>query len=122
MRSRKGASGWSIGVSSKSAPTVLGVNSPFRFMIPLGTSMNDMRIGRFASTAKAGVMASSTGKARAAPVPRKKARRGIDFLVITIAHPPHLKRVAFDDTENDGRPPLVIRRSVARDPANHRGV
>src|SRR5579871_5336597 len=102
MRSRNCASGCRVGVSSKSAPSVLGVHSPLRFMIPLGTSMNDMRIGRAFSTAKAGVMASNMGKARAAPAPRKKVRRGMDFLVTSIAHPPHLKRVALDDTENDG--------------------
>src|ERR1700676_1152385 len=102
MRSRNDASGWSVGESSKSGPSTLGVHSPFRFMIPLGTSMNCMRIGDAFSTAKAGVMASSTGKAKTAPVPRKKARRGIDFLVTTIAYPPHLKRVAADDTKNNG--------------------
>src|SRR6516225_204386 len=122
MRSRKEARGWRVCDSSQSVPTILGVNSPFRFMIPLGTSMNDMRIGRAFSTAKAGVMASSRGSASAAPVPRKKARRGIDFLVITIAYPPHLEWAAINDTKNDGRPPLVVRRSFTHDPANDGGV
>src|ERR1700731_1518025 len=102
MRSRNDASGWSVGGGSKLVPSGLGVHSPCRFMIPLGTSMNCIRIGDALSTAKAGVMASSTGKAKTAPVPRKKARRGMDFLVITIAYPPHLKRVAVDDTKNNG--------------------
>src|SRR5260370_42216285 len=100
MRSRNGASGSRIGVRAKSAPSVAGVH--LSIMIPLGTSMNDMRIGRAVAAAKAGVMASSTGKARAAPVPRKKARRGMGFLVITLAFPPHFKRRALDDAENDG--------------------
>src|ERR1700730_18097865 len=102
MRARNDSSGWSVGLMAKSAPCVLGVHSLFRFMIPLGTSTNCMRIGDAFSTAKAGVIASSTGKAKTAPVPRKKARRGIDFLVTTIAYPPHLKRVAVDDTKNNG--------------------
>src|ERR1700688_4924295 len=100
MRSRNGASGSRIGVRANPGPSVAGVH--LSIMIPLGTSMNDMRTGRSVAAAKAGVMASSMGKARAAPVPRRKARRGMDFLVITIAYPPHLKRVAVDDTENNG--------------------
>src|SRR5438477_3514520 len=99
MRSRNGASGSRIGDRAKPAPSVAGVH--LSIMMPLGTSMNDRRIGRAVAAAKAGVMASSTGRARAAPVPRRKARRGIDFLVITIACPPHLKRRALDDAEND---------------------
>src|ERR1700676_2503223 len=109
MRSRNCASGSRIGGRSKPAPSVAGVH--LSIMIPFGTSMNDMRIGRAVSAAKAGVMASSTGKAKAAPAPRKKVRRGMDFLVITIAYPPHLERRAPDDAENDGRPPLVVRGS-----------
>src|ERR1700736_2573196 len=101
MRSRNDASGWRVGEGSKSGAPTLGVHSLFRFMIPLGTSMNCMRIGAAFSTAKAGVMASRTGKAKTAPVPRKRARRGIDFLVTSIASPPHLKRVAVDDAENN---------------------
>jgi hypothetical protein len=46
-------------------------------------------------------MESSMGKARVAPTPRKKVRRGIAFLKITIANPPHLKRRALDDAKND---------------------
>src|ERR1700681_2588579 len=106
MRSWKGASGSRIGVKAKPGPSVAGVH--LSIMIPFGTSMNAMRTGRAVAAAKAGVMASSTGKARTAPVPRKKARRGMDFLVITIAHPPHLKWRALHDAENDGRPPLVV--------------
>src|SRR5580700_3423172 len=106
MRSRNGASGSRIGVKAKSAPSVAGVH--LSIMMPLGTSMKAMRTGRAVAVAKAGVMASSTGKASAAPVPRRKARRGIDFLEISIACPPHLKRRAVDDAENDRRPALVV--------------
>src|ERR1700730_9670969 len=100
MRSRNPASGWRIGVNANSGPSVAGVN--LSIMIPFGTSMNAMRTGRDVAVAKAGVIASTTGRARAAPVPRRKARRGIDFLEITIAYPPHLKWRAVDDTENNG--------------------
>src|SRR5580658_8733061 len=101
MRSRNGASGSRIGVKAKSAPSVAGVH--LSIMMPLGTSMKAMRTGRAVAVAKAGVMASSTGKASAAPVPRRKVRRGIDFLVTgNIACSPHLEWPALDDAENDG--------------------
>ena len=49
------------------------------------------------------LIASSKGRARVAAVPRKKLRRGIDFLVTgNIACSPHLERRALDDAENDG--------------------
>src|SRR5580704_17736385 len=102
MLSLKGASGSSVRVISQSAPTVLGVHSFFKFMIPFGVCMNAMRIGRVVSAPNAGVMASSIGNASAAPAPRKKVRRGIDFLKITIVYPPHLERCTVDDTNNDG--------------------
>ena len=42
-------------------------------------------------------------RARVAAVPRKKLRRGIDFLVTgNIACSPQLERHALDDAENDG--------------------
>src|SRR4051812_17992554 len=120
MRSRNGASGSRTGVRAKSRPSAAGVN--LSIMIPFGTSMNDMRTGCLVSFAKAGVMASSTGRARTAPVPRRKARRGIDLLDITIANPPHLERCALDDAENDGRPPLVVRGRLANDLAKNRAI
>ena len=64
--------------------------------------MNVIRIGRLLSADSAGVMASSTGSASAAPAPRSNVRRGMDFLVITIAGPPHLEWRAVDDAKNDG--------------------
>jgi hypothetical protein len=60
--------------------------------------MNAMRIGRLASWDNAGVMESKNGRATAAPAPRKKVRRGIDILRITIANPPHLEWGAVDDS------------------------
>src|ERR1044071_4905049 len=120
MRSLKSASGSSTGVSAKSAPSVAGVH--LSIMIPFGTSMNDRRTGRAGSAANAGVMASSTGKARAAPVPRRNARRGSDFLVSIIACSPHLKRHAFDDAENDGRPAVVVGVGFTDDLAQNRTV
>src|SRR5580765_4048073 len=106
MRSLNWASGSRTGVRAKPAPSVAGVH--LSIMIPFGTSMKHMRIGCAVCAAKAGVMASRKGRARAAPAPRKKVRRGMDFLWITIAHTPHLKWRAFHDAENDGRPLLVI--------------
>jgi hypothetical protein len=102
MRSLKAVSGSSVRVSSQLAPVVLGVHSPFKLKIPFGVCMNAMRVGRVEGAANAGVMASSTGKARVAPTPRKKVRLGIATLKITIASSPHLKWCALDDAQNDG--------------------
>ncbi len=102
MRSRKASSGLRVWVISQSAPSVFGVNSWFRLKIPFGVCMNAMRIGRFVSTANAGVIAPSMGKAIAAPAPRRNVRRGMDFLRITIFDSPHLEWSAVDDVKNDG--------------------
>src|SRR5262245_27210508 len=121
MRSRNGSIGSSTRVSAKPGPSVAGVH--LSIMIPLGTSMNDIRIGRLASAASAGDMASNTGSASAAPVPHRNVRRGMDFLVIAdIAGPPHLEWRAVDDAENDGRPPVIVRGSSAHDLAQNRLV
>src|SRR5882724_5038261 len=119
MRSRKASSGLRVCVISQPVPSVLGVHSLFKLKMPLGTSMNAMRIGRLASTAKAGVIASSMGRATTAPAPRKNVRRGMDFLKITIFCSPHLERSAVDDAKNNGRPFLVIRRRFTRDLTNN---
>src|SRR5436309_2988679 len=97
MRSRNGSSGLRVGVISQPMPSVFGVHSLFKSKIPFGTSMNAKRVGRLVSAAKAGVIASSIGKAIAAPAPRKKVRRGMDFLTINIFRSPHLERSAVDD-------------------------
>src|SRR5436190_1118802 len=119
MRSRKASSGLRVWGISQPVPSVLGVNSLFKLKMPFGTSMNAMRIGRLASTAKAGVIASSIGKAITAPAPRKNVRRAMDFLKITIFCSPHLERGAVDDAKNNGRPLLVIRGSFARNLTNN---
>src|SRR5258705_12160758 len=119
MRSRNGASGSRIGDNCR-APPAAGVH--LSIMIPFGTSMNAIRIGRALSAASAGVIASSTGSASAAPAPRKNVRRGMDFLVITMADSPHLKWRAFYDAENHGRPPIVFCRSLVDDLAQNRMV
>src|SRR5258706_7078896 len=121
MRSRKASIGLRVCVISESVPSVLGVTSLFKLKMPFGTSMNAMRIGRLVSTAKAGVIASSIGKATTAPAPRKNVRRGMDFLKITIFCSPHLERGAVDDAKNNGRPFLVIRGRFTRD-LTHNGM
>src|SRR5262245_38091 len=120
MRSLNWASGSSTGVRAKPVPSVAGVH--LSIMIPFGTSTKHMRIGRAVCAANAGVMASREGRANAAPAPRKKVRRGMDFLKITIAHTPHLKWRAFYNSENDGGPALVIGCRFARDLANDRAI
>src|SRR5262245_10827852 len=122
MRSLKAASGSRVRVSSKLAPTVLGVHSPFRLKIPFGTCMNAMRVGRFVAAVSAGVMASSMGRASVAPTPRRNVRRGIAYLKTTIANPPHSKWCALDDAKNDRRPLLIVHGSLARDLAQGRVV
>src|SRR5258705_7596112 len=119
MRSRKASIGLRVCVISQPVPSVLGVHSLFKLKMPLGTSRNAMRIGRLASTARAGVIASSMGKAITAPAPRKNVRRGMDFLKITIFCSPHLERSAVYDAKNNGRPLLVVRGSFTRDLANN---
>src|SRR5687768_5304824 len=99
---RKPATGSSVRVISHSSPSVLGVHSFFKFMMPFGICMNAMRIGRLASCAKAGVIASRKGRATAAPAPRRNVRRGTEILRITIAHSPHLEWGAVDDAKDDG--------------------
>src|SRR5712671_1447256 len=119
MRSRNCASGSRTGDSCKS-PSAAGVH--LSIMIPFGTSTNAIRIGRALSAASAGVIASSMGSASAAPAPRRNVRRGMDFLVISMAHSPHLKWRALDDAENYCRPSMVFRRSLGHDLAQHRMI
>ena len=81
-----------------------------QFMMPFGTWNQPKRVGRALSTARAEVMASSNGRATAAPVPYKKVRRSIFLPVITLAiclcsfvsSLDHLERLGLDDIENDG--------------------
>ena len=50
---------------------------------------------------RAGIMASSIGRASVAPTPRRNVRRGRALLKTTIAGPPHSKRCAVDDAKDD---------------------
>src|SRR5664279_3873093 len=72
-----------------------------------------------AAGAKAGIMASSRGKATAVPMPRRIVRRERDFLVTNIRVAScsfggsdlcgaHLERRAFHGRENQGRPSIVV--------------
>src|SRR5437899_5402696 len=86
MRSLKAANGSRTGVSSYPLPTTAGVH--LSMMIPFGTVKNERRVAALdavsAGEPKAGNIASSRGNARAVPAPRKKVRRGVDFLKIII--------------------------------------
>ena len=84
------------------AGRALGLGRGAAYAAAARKEIDVIRIGRSVSAASAGVMASNAGTARTAQVPRRKVRRGMDFLVITIANPPHLEWGAVDDTENDG--------------------
>src|ERR1700692_149578 len=83
---RNCSSGFRIGVNSKSAPTVFGVQNPGRS--PSGTKIAPNRRCGFAAVlaraVKAGTMESSNGSARVTPMPRRKVRRGNDILVMNM--------------------------------------
>jgi hypothetical protein len=92
-----------MGLSSYPLPTVDGVH--LSMMIPFGTVKNERRLAMFdavsAGDAKAGTIASKSGRASAVPAPRKKVRRGIDFLkMFTLTRSPHLERHTVDDAHN----------------------
>src|SRR5262245_60807603 len=138
--SLNGASGASVGVSSKAAPSAAGVHCSMT--MPFGTYITPNRVIGFAavfwSAVNDGTMASSSGSASVAPMPRRTVRRGIAFLVISMAlllrrsrcgsravlrpvRRAHGKRCARSDANNDRRPAIAVTRSVARD-APHRGL
>src|ERR1700747_3760690 len=72
----------------------------------------------FAGGAKGGGIESSRGRATAAPMPRRMARRDRDLLVMNILRrAPLLEWNAVDDTEDDGRETVV--RRMADDLADH---
>src|SRR5262245_60103422 len=76
-----------IGVNSKSAPSVFGVQ---RSMIaPCGTYTNPIRVPEFvaACAVMAGIIDSRNGNASVAPAPCKNVRRERCFLVMNIAAP-----------------------------------
>src|SRR5262249_16189856 len=76
-------------------------------------------------------MLSSQGKATAAPTPRNIPRREMAFLVMImacslffccqnrlVAGYAHTKRRAVHDSQDHGRPAIVLRGRVARNPAD----
>src|SRR5438105_4598744 len=78
--------------------------------MPFGTYRNAIRVGAEAVAANAGVMASRTGSAMAAPIPCNIARREIRllrFIRSSLHSVPHLKRRALDDSENHAREPVI---------------
>ena len=72
MRSLKASSGSRIGVISQSAPSALGVHSFVQIEDPVRHFHERHADRPLVSTAKAGVMASSMGRARAAPAPAQE--------------------------------------------------
>src|SRR5438552_11408087 len=78
----------------------------------------------FASADSAGTIASYIGSASVVPRPRRIVRRGIAFLVIITALPPHshLERNAAGDSSDDRRPAVVVGRRVPNDLPHHRPV
>src|SRR5215467_6156772 len=134
--SRYGSSGFRIGENSKPAPSWAGVQ---RSMIaPCGRYTNPSReVGLaavFASSVRAGTIASSRGSASAAPAPFRNVRRGRCFLVMNIwvlirrddarfrrLHLLHERR-ALHDAEYDRRKPVILILRVGRDRADDRHV
>src|SRR5271156_6051013 len=86
---------------SKAAPTVLGVQ--LSITMPFGTYTKDVRMGAWAAlagAAKAGTMASSMGRAIAAPMPRRNVRRSRCFCVtnIRVSFTYHFSLAGCDET------------------------
>src|SRR5688572_16269940 len=91
----------------------------------------------FAVAVEAGTMESSSGNPSVTPMPRRKVRRGSDFLVMNTAAPstglgrghargpelrafrrqPVCKRRASYDPEDERRKPVVLRRGLSDDAA-----
>ena len=89
---RKGARGCMIGVISKPAPVVFGVQ--FSMTMPIGTYIAAKRmIGSAAvlpTAVKAGTMPSSRGNASVVPIPRSTVRRLMAFFVMNITRLPSI--------------------------------
>ena len=87
--SLNGESGANVGVSSKPTPSAAGVHCSMT--MPFGTYITPNRVigvaAVFWSAVKGGTIASSSGKASVAPMPRRTVRRGIAFLVISMGAP-----------------------------------
>src|SRR5262249_7158306 len=97
--------------------------------------------GVLANAVAAGIIASSRGRAIAAPAPLRNVRRGIAFLVMNTSRSfliatrakaryyifidssdAHLKRNALYDSENQRGQPIPIFLRIAKDLANGRRV
>src|SRR5262245_9389553 len=108
---------------------------------PLGRYTPPKRRGGFAWDWATGVMAgaidSRNGRATAAPIPRRKVRRGSDFLAMTIFEVSlirspgarrhfgggaHLKRYASHNSEDHGVEAVVLRFRVSDDGSDNRHI
>src|SRR5689334_22560154 len=96
-------SGSSVGESAKLAPTSFGAQASG--ITPFGENRTAIRTGGFVPAAAAapramrGIIASSQGKATAAPTPRKNVRRSIrplTLIPVSLA-PSFQERIAMDD-------------------------
>src|SRR5258706_13143029 len=83
----QGSIAFNGGVNAKFLPLVVGVH--LAGIAPLGWNTKTRRVGAsLAAADMAGVIASSTGRANAAPTPRRNVRRPNAFLVIIISLQP----------------------------------
>src|SRR5215475_5134869 len=84
--SRSGSRTLSVGDSSNPVPAAAGVHEGMS--APCGMYMNPVRIGLaasvFANAVAAGIIASSSGSASEAPMPRRNVRRGIESFEMNI--------------------------------------
>src|SRR3954453_5573874 len=93
--------------------------------MPFGTYRNAMRRGEDAVAANAGVIASRTGSAIAAPMPCNIARlesRLPGFMRSSLPSLSHLKRRALYDREDQTRELILSGRGLTADFFNGRGI
>ena len=93
--SRTGASGFRLGVNSKPAPAVFGIQ--YSSGAPFGTVTTPRRLvgaAALASAVNAGTMPSRRGSANVAPIPRRTVRRDSDIFVIIMAFATSLNETA----------------------------
>src|SRR5436305_4020254 len=93
--------------------------------MPFGTYRSAIRVGGAAVDANAGVMASRTGSAMAAPIPCNIARlesRLPGFMRCSFHSVSHLERRALDDRGNQARKFVVCGRRLPADLVDHRGI
>src|SRR5678816_2288292 len=97
-----------MGDKSPSVSCPLGVQREWSHPIGMNTkpSLATGLAGVFASAVAAGIIASSSGRARAACTPFRNVRRGKAFFMMIMAissSAPHLKRDALHDAQQDRR-------------------